>query len=43
MIVSIHAAKAQMSRLIERVLADESVLIARAGKALVKLVRLEAP
>jgi len=43
MIFSIHAAKTQMSRLIGRVFADESVLIAKAGKALVKLVRLEAP
>jgi prevent-host-death family protein len=41
--VNIHEAKTQLSRLIERVLAGESLVIARAGKPLVKLVRLEAP
>lgn len=42
-IVNIHEAKTQLSRLIERALAGESLVIARAGKPLVKLVRLEAP
>lgn len=41
--VNIHEAKTQLSRLIERALAGESLVIARAGKPLVKLVRLEAP
>lgn len=43
MIVNIHEAKTHLSRLIERVLAGESLLIAKAGKPLVKLVRLDAP
>ena len=42
-IVNIHEAKTQLSRLIERALAGESMVIAKAGKPLVKLVRLEAP
>jgi prevent-host-death family protein len=42
-IVNIHEAKTQLSRLIERVLAGESLVIAKAGKPLVKLVRLDAP
>jgi prevent-host-death family protein len=42
-IVNIHEAKTQLSRLIERVLAGESLVIAKAGKPLVKLVRIEAP
>ncbi|MBB1472209.1 type II toxin-antitoxin system prevent-host-death family antitoxin [Luteimonas sp. MC1782] len=42
-IVNIHEAKTQLSRLIERALAGESMVIAKAGKPLVKLVRLDAP
>ena len=42
-IVNIHEAKTQLSRLIERALAGESLVIAKAGKPLVRLVRLEAP
>lgn len=41
--VNIHEAKTQLSRLIERVVAGEPLIIAKAGKPLVKLVRLEAP
>lgn len=42
-VVNIHEAKTQLSRLIERALAGESLVIAKAGKPLVKLVRLDAP
>lgn len=42
-IVNIHEAKTQLSRLIERALAGERMVIAKAGKPLVKLVRLDAP
>lgn len=41
--VNIHEAKTQLSRLIERALAGESFVIAKAGKPLVKVVRLDAP
>jgi len=37
--VNVHEAKSQLSRLIEAVLAGESVTIARAGKPVVDLVR----
>ena len=42
-VVNIHEAKTQLSRLIERAVVGESVVIAKAGKPLVKLVRLDAP
>lgn len=42
-IVNIHEAKTHLSRLIELALAGEPQVIAKAGKPLVKLVRLEAP
>ena len=42
-VVNIHEAKTQLSRLIERAVAGESLVIAKAGKPLVKLVRLDAP
>ena len=42
-IVNIHQAKTHLSRLIELALAGEPQIIAKAGKPLVKLVRLEAP
>lgn len=42
-IVNIHEAKTHLSRLIERALAGEPQVIGKAGKPLVKLVRLEAP
>lgn len=41
--VNIHEAKTHLSRLIERTVAGESFVIAKAGKPLVKLVRLDAP
>lgn len=39
---TISEAKAQLSALVERALAGEEVIIARAGKPVVKLVRYEA-
>ena len=39
--VTIHHAKTHLSRLIERVLAGEEVIIAKAGRPLVRLARLE--
>jgi len=41
--INIHEAKTQLSRLIERAVAGESFIIAKAGKPLVKVVRLDAP
>lgn len=41
--VNIHEAKTQLSRLIERALAGESFVIAKAGKPVVKVMRLDAP
>ena len=38
--VSIHEAKTQLSRLIERAVAGEDVIIAKAGHPLVRLVRV---
>jgi prevent-host-death family protein len=42
-IVNIHEAKTHLSELIKQVTEGESVIIAKAGKPLVKMVRLEAP
>ena len=42
-VVNIHEAKTQLSRLIERVVGGESLVIAKAGKPLVRMVRLDAP
>ncbi|MDR1850322.1 MAG: type II toxin-antitoxin system prevent-host-death family antitoxin [Zoogloeaceae bacterium] len=42
-IVNIHEAKTHLSRLIQRVVEGESVVIARASKPLVKIVPLDAP
>ena len=39
--VNTHEAKTHLSKLIERALAGEEVIIAKAGKPLVKLVRIE--
>ena len=39
--VNIHEAKTQLSRLIEKAVAGESFVIAKAGKPLVKVTRLE--
>lgn len=41
MITNISEAKAQLSALIERVLAGEEVIIGKAGKPVAKLVRLQ--
>ena len=39
--VNIHEAKTNLSRLIERALTGEEVIIAKAGKPVVRLVRIE--
>ena len=39
--VNIHEAKTHLSRLIERALSGEEVIIAKAGNPLVRLVRIE--
>lgn len=41
--VNIHEAKTHLSRLIEQAAQGERVIIAKAGKPLVKLTALEAP
>jgi prevent-host-death family protein len=41
--VNIHEAKTQLSRLIDQAVKGEPFVIAKAGKPLVKVVRLEAP
>ncbi len=41
--VNIHEAKTHLSRLIEAAVAGETVIIAKAGKPLVKLTALDAP
>lgn len=41
--VNIHEAKTHLSRLVERVAAGETVVIAKAGKPMVKVVRVDAP
>lgn len=41
--VNVHEAKTQLSRLIERALAGEEVVIARAGQPAVRLVPVEGP
>ena len=40
---NIHEAKTQLSRLIEQAVKGESFIIAKAGKPLVKVTRLDAP
>lgn len=39
--VNIHEAKTHLSRLIEQAVAGEDIVIAKAGRPLVRLVRLE--
>ena len=39
--VNIHEAKTQLSKLIERAIQGEEVVIAKAGKPLVKLVKIK--
>ena len=41
--VNIHEAKTHLSRLIEQAVKGEPFIIAKAGKPLVKVVRLDAP
>ena len=41
--VNIHDAKTHLSRLVERVSKGETVIIAKAGKPMVKLVPLDQP
>ena len=41
--VNIHDAKTQLSRLIEQAVRGDPFIIAKAGKPLVKVTRLEAP
>ncbi len=41
MTVNIHEAKTQLSRLIERALSGDAVIIAKAGKPLIRLVAVE--
>jgi len=42
MLINIHAAKTQLSRLVENAAAGEEIVIGRAGKPIVKLVSLHA-
>jgi prevent-host-death family protein len=42
-VVNTHEAKTHLSKFIEQVVKGESIVIAKSGKPLVKLVRLEAP
>lgn len=41
--VNIHEAKTQLSRLIEQAVEGDSFIIAKAGKPLVKVSRIDAP
>lgn len=41
--VNIHEAKMQLSRLLEQAIQGDSFIIAKAGKPLVKVTRLDAP
>jgi prevent-host-death family protein len=41
--VNIHEAKTQLSKLIDQAVHGESFIIAKAGKPLVKVTRLDAP
>ncbi len=41
--VNIHEAKTQLSRLIDQTVKGDSFIIAKAGKPLVKVTRLDAP
>ena len=41
--VNIHAAKTQLSALVERVAAGEEIVIAKAGKPMARLVPFEKP
>ena len=41
--VNIHEAKTQLSRLVDQAAKEKSFIIAKAGKPLVKVTRLDAP
>ena len=41
--VNIHEAKTQLSKLVDEAVKGESFIIAKAGKPLVKVTKLEAP
>jgi prevent-host-death family protein len=41
--VNIHAAKTQLSRLVDKAAAGQEIVIARAGRPVARLVPLEAP
>ena len=41
--VNIHEAKTQLSKLVDEAVKGESFIIAKAGKPLVKVTRLDAP
>ena len=41
--INIHQAKTHLSRLVDEAAGGESFIIAKAGKPLVKVVRLDAP
>ena len=41
--INIHDAKTHLSRLLEQVAGGEEIIIAKAGKAIARLVPLEAP
>ena len=41
--INIHEAKTHLSRFVDQAVDGESFVIAKAGKALVKVTRLEAP
>lgn len=43
MIVNIHEAKTNLSRLLERVAAGEEIIVARAGKPIARIVPLSRP
>jgi prevent-host-death family protein len=43
MIVNVHAAKTQLSKLLERAEAGEEIIIARAGKPVARLASLAPP
>jgi prevent-host-death family protein len=43
MVVNIHEAKTQLSALLGRVAAGEEIIIAKAGKPVARLVRIEQP
>ncbi len=42
-LVNVYEAKTQLSKLLDRVLAGEDIVIARSGKPLVKLMPFEQP